>query len=877
MLPYSLYSVYRQYKLDTDTIASWLATTAQVHGYPQELLQAGGDDPHKKPHAPSGRLKGKARLQAAREQRQNLAVDKTKTAQRKHTIAIKDFVALAEFISSKAAQVGKVPVSIVKTLDRVIRARRGFGDQIAEHDEVPGNGPNRSHLYFVGVLEKVRQVMTPLFPSQASSSKEASQESADGETEDAVLNRFAGLSVYEPSEAFLNMPDIEQPQPETTTTGKLEVAYEAERLNSFEDVIFALTTLMNDLNRLRERVKWIWSAHVQGVFDLCAAAIATNTAVDFARNLMDEIKPELDAHGGPWEMLQRFNLLQCMIAGHRFDELTTTNQGVQDGNFNYKFYDVGIGQFLQVYNMVDAFSRVLDPYHLPIYKEGMFGTYDPSSNRDTKSGYEKFVEDRALLMPFFTELATACIGVADYPVEDEFLRGMVEMRKTKQTPFPMVFAAQVFLDIHHLLRTDVSRAFETFQSGVTMLHDEIDAHLEFHKKLRIDTWPRSNDQYMAQVSCSIRAALQDPVYQAKEKQYKRMKLSVPDSVEPNRILRMSPVLSGLMLFHYRAEVRDIALTVINAWGSVTYTAHLLNALSKEGLVTGHDNTSAQPPWPDMALLRTLLLDDEQIFVGVAPDKPDEYFKRFCLQVGTTANAFTKRKEKRKGPLASKAGPRGIKVEALSPVTSMFLDRYVRKTGTLNWTTEYVERVIEASQWEAEGSEEDHTLILGKLTKEELARKKTKEKMQQKKDRKKSPARLTPDELIRALILALNNESLEFAFPLLIMHRSCWRLLRAVKQHCDPVLRELFTPAYLERETELPFVIGWIFMAAAAIDSPSDMRPMIEAAKAVTQEVVLGDEGTVALRLLNNKLGFPISFEADEESFSSWKHERHTST
>lgn len=67
-----------------------------------------------------------------------------------------------------------------------------------------------------------------------------------------------------------------------------------------------------------------------------------------------------------------------------------------------------------------------------------------------------------------------------------------------------------------------------------------------------------------------------------------------------------------------------------------------------------------------------MLEDEQIFVGGAPSNADEYFTRFCLQMGTTVNAFIRRKEKRKGPLASKAGPRG-----------MFLWHY--QLGTLSFT------------------------------------------------------------------------------------------------------------------------------------------------------------------------------------------------
>ncbi|KAI0116556.1 hypothetical protein GGR51DRAFT_555581 [Nemania sp. FL0031] len=557
-----------------------------------------------------------------------------------------------------------------------------------------------------------------------------------------------------------------------------------------------------------------------------------------------------------------------LIAANLFN-----NKGSAD-NFNYDLYDAGIGQFLQVYKIVDAFSRVIEPNELPLCKEDEFGTYDPRSSRKDKSGKKKFEEDRALLMPFFTELMTVCVAVTDYPVEDEFLRGMAEMRKTRKTPFFMVFAAQVFLDIHHLLRKDVSRAFNTFQSGVTVLRDEIEAHIDFHRNLKIDTWPRSNDQYMANISSDIRTILRDPVYRAKERYYRRMNMLVPDSVEPNRILRMSPVLSGLVLFKYRAEVRDIAFTVVNAWGSVTYTAHLFNALSSEKLLFGEDDdANSRPLWPDMAVLRSLMLEDEQLFVGGAPSNAADYFARFCLQVGTTVNAFVGRKEKRKGPLASKAGPRGIKPETISPVTSMFIDRYVRKTGQVNWTAEHVERVVEASQWETEGSEEDHTLTMGKLTKEELARKKAQEKQKGKKPLAKPP-RLTPQELIESLTRALHTESSEFAFPLLTMHRSCWRLLRAVRQQCDGVLRELFTPAYLERETELPFVVGWIFMAAATGGLP-DKRPMIAAARAVRREVIRGEEGTAAIRRLR-ELGFPVEFHADEEGFSSWKNERHVS-
>jgi len=87
MLPLALFGAYRQYKQDTDAVASWLAATARAHGYPADLLAN-----YSPPEPPkSGRLKGKARKEAAREQ----AADASGPTH-KYTVAIRDFVPLAE-------------------------------------------------------------------------------------------------------------------------------------------------------------------------------------------------------------------------------------------------------------------------------------------------------------------------------------------------------------------------------------------------------------------------------------------------------------------------------------------------------------------------------------------------------------------------------------------------------------------------------------------------------------------------------------------------------------------------------------------------------------------------------------------------------------
>lgn len=64
--------------------------------------------------------------------------------------------------------------------------------------------------FFMGVLEAVTDTLRP-----RTSSKAAEDAILDDAKKDKNLNKFGGLSVYEPSQAFLDAPEVERPQPET--------------------------------------------------------------------------------------------------------------------------------------------------------------------------------------------------------------------------------------------------------------------------------------------------------------------------------------------------------------------------------------------------------------------------------------------------------------------------------------------------------------------------------------------------------------------------------------------------------------------------------------------------------------------------------------
>lgn len=53
-----------------------------------------------------------------------------------------------------------------------------------------------------------------------------------------------------------------------------------------------------------------------------------------------------------------------------------------------------------------------------------------------------------------------------------------------------------------------------------------------------------------------------------------------------------------------------------------------------------------------------------------------------------------------------------------------------------------------------------------------------------------------------------------------------------EEACDPLLRQIYGPDYLSNETELPFVVGYIFLLASGADrGKQTMQPLEEATRA----------------------------------------------
>lgn len=123
-----------------------------------------------------------------------------------------------------------------------------------------------------------------------------------------------------------------------------------------------------------------------------------------------------------------------------------------------------------------------------------------------------------------------------------------------------------------------------------------------------------------------------------------------------------------------------------------------------------------------------------------------------------------------------------------------------------------------------------------------------------------------ESLIASLAFALQAETLEFSFPYLAFHRKCWQLLRDVRKHCNSLLIEKYTAAYMERETELPWVVGYILMAAAGSVEGStrvvDLRLLQASAKCLEGYIAAGPDEM--LKIVAEKMGLIVEFHKEGE-------------
>ncbi|KAJ4247785.1 hypothetical protein NW762_012994 [Fusarium torreyae] len=505
MLPTPLVGAVQRYKEDTNSVAAWLASTAKLCGFRSDLhtTRYSNNENQKT----SGRLKGKARTEA-----KNSHVPTEKATTTKYTVALDDFVPMAEFIAACRKPVISVPACFVSTLDRVIRVRSTFKGRMTEHGIETDEKSDKAHSYFVDILEKVRNILGPRIPPNVSERTPAASDT------DKPTKGFNILPLFEPSQEFLEAPNIERP----CKTSNDATIYEAESHESFEDDMVTWFLMLTDADNIRQHIKWAWEGYRDGTFDLTSAAVATNVGIQLVRKMAEQFEPIKEKHGcdGLKEFIDT-HFFTCAIAlGFSNHEILKWQiDGIDDNLFalaDRTFWSAACW-------MSPLASRCHGPALWALCSDS-FSCRTLQGDRDAKSNEEKFDEDRAILVQLWGETVLFCKYVDDFPVEGEFNFGFRKVNKMKRghkfITFQMVFAAQIHLDVHHILREKATDAFQIFKHQVMTMREQLD---EYDKLKEVcPGWCKQYtdlDERFQAVHRALDSSLNDKVYKIKLSQH----------------------------------------------------------------------------------------------------------------------------------------------------------------------------------------------------------------------------------------------------------------------------------------------------------------------------------------------------------------------
>ncbi|KAI5306217.1 hypothetical protein KEM56_001807 [Ascosphaera pollenicola] len=835
-----LISSYYQYKLDTDNVAEWLAHTARRCGYASDLLKAKFSQGTSLANG-GNRLKGKAR---------KLAKDAStaKSSAKTYTIAIKEFIDLAEFIAShsKNAQV-KIPETFAASLRRAIDIRRAYGAEVSqalrEQKRKENKASDERHNYFIGVLEHVRDVLRPYMPQRFQS------DATEASKSESLANQSEKLKVYEPSKEFLNAPDVTIHLEETDGEPPSD-HYEADRTNDFKEAILMFHLLLSDMAKMRAVVEQTWDGYKKHIFDLPTAALTTNTAVDLARRMVEDAEPIFEPHGGCEGLMHKLYMAYSLQFNQDPEHVE------QPGDyFNLRLYDCAEAMFWPTYRLLEGFCAIaFGDDNMLQFKPDHFGVYNPRANRDLMDNRAKANEDRVLLMSALGEISLLCKITEPMTWEDGMTSGLREtLCKTNRIPLWLTFAVQLHMDVHHVLRSDVNRAYDDLRGAANSMRSSMQSTLDLHSKCRSYNWPRSNDRAFDVLFERIDFVTKDDPIYAKKKT-----LDMPGGIgKPYDWLKQHPVFAGLYLFHLKSMYQRLGIGFVNAWGSIRYMGHLYNALRHEKML--------QKQWTDMEILFTFHKD---FFVGKQPTTADEYMTRHALSMGSTASAFAKNKRANNtGRIEqSSRGPRVL--QFLAPVSSMFYDRYCEAGARTDLNKADLETILSEGMWDVNDDESkgmnaaaarrgDFGSDFKVFARSEASAASTKKRLRK--------ARYTYSDYLLALRNCVMAESFEFSFNYLTLHKVCWHIYRTMDQRLQPQLIKFFGPQYIEKESQLPYIIGYIFRLLVNAERFKDMSPglrgpgivksrmMVEACEVLERTLSIGRIGEI----VQNEVGIPF--------------------
>jgi hypothetical protein len=454
---------------------------------------------------------------------------------------------------------------------------------------------------------------------------------------DRLKNLYSVLEVYEPSESFLNSPDVVVPRAPA-------VEYVVEDEKSPEEAVFALIALLSDYERLGHEVSSLWAAYQAKELDLAAVSVATNAAFELARVMEDDIKPIIENNlilpGNPDYLVFHDAHFHVVCESYEIDFKKKQQPSDQ---YNYEAYSIAKFYLINTLLVLNGYRKDHSADDIMNNQLPLIIWYDEALGQSGKDNREKFHQDFTALLELLPDLQFLASALGKQLVEDEMIRGMDDMMKAENRGCPLWFAwaAQNYVNILQSLGKDCDKGYREMQNESLRI-----------KKAMLNV-PDGNPQRQ-EVLCAASMWDRDLIWRFRHHLISEGILPpLLREYEEFRFLRRHPMYCGLLINYMRTIFHDQGVIYLTEPRAVTRTTQLYQAIRQENLL--------RPglAWKDLETFWEMQ-GNKAFFIGDPPTDREGYYKNYCMCTGASVRNWAPTKRKGR-PILHKANRRKTKI------------------------------------------------------------------------------------------------------------------------------------------------------------------------------------------------------------------------
>lgn len=596
---YELPETYQRYKGYTEQFSKWLWDTAEKRGL--EIAQAQDETvKHKKRRVPVSQL-----------------------------------LTMTKEIAGSGVPLDDV--SGLADLNDAIRSRKEVKIWYETHARA-----DEGHSFIIGTLIQARQILKDMFHQGVKEHDVYDEDRATtifvgftsnddfAENDQDELATFSQVPTSEFEETMQCNSDQAKKKSQKGAAAKIRCKEEVELEQNLHVLCF-----LYDLYQHRQVIRQLWSDFVNREIDFVTAAIPTDMALATIKQNVASLIEDLEETGGrSLETIIKELQKKPASVGLRnasIAESANIDTGQAGGLENDIFCTYAIKHVEEYIRLKRSRSSTQPPQATVKHKKT-----DQDTIPETSQGIEGSYPHMDFLL-FFDQLR---IRKLRPPIIDNFTRSMIEASKRPSSWLP--FGFQIILDIQGcLLSTDSEKEdfFHDINEEFFHITDMIRDHCDYEDNM----WALGHKpEYMSLGDTKFSNVFLKPAQEIMDwteqmRQSSNPEVEAKGKVLPMEFISMHPLMSSLVLYHFRRLYNSIAIGKIQ-WFIVAL-CHLYNACRQVG--------GLNVIWPDLEYIMDTQ-GAKRIFVGNRPTEPRSFYNRLCLGMASSSRSTAKDHTSRNG-------------------------------------------------------------------------------------------------------------------------------------------------------------------------------------------------------------------------------------